>query len=122
LVRLESLIVLRDALRESGSLQQASDESGKRLEAALAAETAAQAELEKIQLRVADAQAAADVEVATASAAADTLLTKAKVAAAAIIAGANSDAAKIIENAKNQTAESTRRAQVLADAIKAAGS
>jgi hypothetical protein len=49
------------------------------------------------------------------------VLTKAKVAAAAIIAGGKAEAAQIVANAVAQTAESTRRAQVLTDALKAVG-
>jgi hypothetical protein len=123
LVRLETLGTLRDALRSAGGLQQASDEAGKRLEAALAAETAAQSDLEKIQLRVAAAQAAADVEIAKAEQAGDAVLTQAKVAAAAIVAGAKAEAAKIISEAEISTADARKRAAALSEAIaKAQGS
>jgi hypothetical protein len=122
LVRLDSLVVLRDALQNIGSLQQAADEAAKRMEEAKAAEATAQSDLEKIQLRVANAQAAADVEVAKAEQAADVVLTKAKVSAAAIVAGAEATAAKIISDAEVSTADARKRAQVLSDAIKQAGS
>jgi hypothetical protein len=121
LVRLDSLTTLRDALREVGSMQQSADEAGKRLEAARAAEAEAQADLEKIQQRVDDAKAAADVEIATAQAAGDAELTRAKNAAAAIIAGAEAKAAKIVADAETQTADARKRAQVLSDAIAQAG-
>jgi hypothetical protein len=120
-VRLESLVVLRDALRDIGSSKQASDEAGKRLEAALAAETAAQAELEKIQLRVAAACASADVEVAKAQGAAETVRLQAQNAAAAIIAAAETKAAKIVSDSEVKTADARKRAQLLADAIQQAG-
>jgi len=121
LVRLETLVTLRDALKDIGGLAQALDEAGKRLEAARAEEAAAQADLEAIKQRVADAQAAADVEIATASAAADIVLTKAKVAAAAIVAGAEATAAQIVTDAEVKTADARKRAQVLSEAIKQAG-
>ena len=122
LARHAAVANLRDAFREIGGLQQAADEAGKRLDAARAAETIAQADLVAIQKQVADARAAADVDIATASAAADDVLTKAKVAAAAIVAGARTEAERIVADARSQTADSVRRAAVLADAIKAVGS
>jgi hypothetical protein len=120
-VRLESLIVLRDALREVGSMQQAADEAARRLEAARAAEETAQSDLEKIQLRVADAKAAADVEIAKAEQAADVVLTKAKVSASAIVANAEATAAKIISDAEAKTSAARKTAAALSEAIKAAG-
>jgi hypothetical protein len=123
LVRLETLGTLRDALRSAGGLQQASDESGKRLEAALAAETEAQKRLEALSLRVADAQSAAAVEVAKAEQAADVVLTKAKVSAAAIVAGANAESARILAETETKTAAARKTAAALSDAIaKAQGS
>jgi hypothetical protein len=122
LVRFDPLANLRDALKDIGGLAQAADEAGKRLEAARAEEATAQADLEAIRLRVANARAAADVDIATASAAADDVITKSKVASAAIIEAAKKQAVEIVEQAKSATADSVRRAAVLADAIKAVGS
>jgi uncharacterized protein YaiI (UPF0178 family) len=122
LIRLESLRTLRDAVQIAGGLQQTADESGKRLEAAQAAEAEAQADLEKIQQQVDAARSAADLEIAKASAAGDVVLTQAKVAASAIIAGAKAEAAKIISDAEIQTADARKRAQVLSAAIAQAGS
>jgi F0F1-type ATP synthase membrane subunit b/b' len=116
LVRLESLGVLRDALREVGGLQQAADEAGKRLDAARAAEASAKADLAAIELQVENAKA----EIIQAQAAADDLITKAKVAGAAIEARARAEAERIVADAKTQSEQTTRRAAVLADAIRAA--
>jgi hypothetical protein len=121
ITRMQGIIDARDVLREIGTLRQAADESAKRLEAALAAEKEAQAELDDIQQRVAAARTAADIDIAKASAAGDTELTKARVAAAAIVEKARIDAAQIVSDAKSQTADSVRRAAVLAEAIKQAG-
>jgi protein involved in polysaccharide export with SLBB domain len=122
LVRFEGLRTLRDAVQIAGGFQQTADESAKRLEATLAAETEAQNRLEALSLRVADAQAQADIDIARAHAAGDTELTKARVAASAILEKAKLEAAQIVSDAKSQTADSVRRAAVLADAIKAVGS
>jgi hypothetical protein len=123
ITRMQGIIDARDVLREIGTLRQAADEAGKRMEAARVAEATAQADLEKIQLRVANAQAAADVEVAKAEQAADVVLTKSKVAGAAIIEAAKSQAAKILADAETKTADARARAAALSDAIaKAQGS
>jgi hypothetical protein len=121
LVRLESLTVLRDAVRDIGGLQQSAAEAQTRMAAARTDEAAAQASLEKIQLRVADAQAAADVEIAKAEQAADGVRLRAEVAGQAIVEAAKTKAAQIISDAETQTADARARAQVLSDALKAVG-
>jgi hypothetical protein len=122
IVRLEGLIGLRDILRDVGSLEQAANEARTRLESARLNEAAAQAELDAIQRRVESAKAAAASEIAEAQGSADSVLTQAKVAASAIVAGAKAEAAKIISEAEISTADARKRAQVLSDAIKQAGS
>jgi cell division septum initiation protein DivIVA len=121
IVRLEGLIALRDVVREVGSMLQAADEAGKRLAAAQADEATARDQLDAIEQKVVAAQSAAAIEIATASTAADDVLTKAKVAAAAIIAGARAESERIIVDAAARTAESTRKAALLATAIAQAG-
>jgi hypothetical protein len=122
LVRLDSLGVLRDALREMGSMQQAADEAGRRLDEARAAETAAQSDLASIQRSLDTAKASAATEIAEAEQAAEGVRLQSQVAASAIIAGAKAEATKIISDAEVKTADARKRAQVLSDAIKQAGS
>jgi hypothetical protein len=68
ITRMQGLIDARDALGDLGSLEQATAEAQTRLDAARSAETTAQAELDAILQRVADAKAAAATEIAGAQA------------------------------------------------------
>jgi hypothetical protein len=122
LVRLEALANLRDALREAGSLQQATSEAKMRMDAARTDEAKAQRDLADIQQRVAAAQKVADVDIAKAEQAAEGVRLQAQVASAAIVEAAKTKAAQIISDAETQTADARKRAAALSDAIKAAGS
>ena len=117
IVRLEGLIALRDVVREIGSLEGAGSEESARLESARIDEAAAKADLVSIRQQVSDAA----IKISEAQAAAEDVLTKAKVAASAIVAGAKAEAAKILADAESATVESRRRAQVLSEAIRQAG-
>jgi hypothetical protein len=121
LVRFEGLTALRDVFTNLGSLQQATTEAQTRADAARAAEAAAQSDLAEILRQVSEAKAAAATAIAEAQASVAAVLAKANDDAAAIVAAAREQADKIISDAANATADSKRRAQLLADAIQQAG-